>query len=55
MMSITLSGAVYEIWRDTEGFPLVIRLVRPGMWREASPEVSLRVLAGFAAPAVKTA
>ncbi len=57
-MTITLNGTLYDTLydtvRDEDGFPVVIRHVRGSMWREASPEVSLRVLKGLASPVVRS-
>ncbi len=50
---MTINGTLYDTVRDEDGFPVVIRHVRGPMWREASPEVSMRVLKGLASPVVR--
>lgn len=44
---IRLIGCDYDVVRTESGERLVIREVRPGLWREAAPGVSEAVLSGL--------
>ena len=50
---IALSGHQYATALDEDGFPIVLRFVRAGMWRVADPVVSLRIIAGLITPPIR--
>lgn len=54
-MTRTLYNRVYEVVRDADGFPVVIYRQSRLIWRVASPEAALRVLAGLITPPIRSA